>query len=222
MNTAVPHASTQPEVIAAMDQAVDRLAGVEADFLTAFGVLNATVRQWEASIQTGDTAVRTDGFLRDVLQALAIAKETLSAYQDAADDVVVTAGAAIGAMEQPHSEPAPPACAAVMGAATADVPDRLSKFDAAVAEIETGERAFDLVVDACCREFLQRFPATDDVAWGRQMFALLASVVHGEGGLMAAVGNVVFAAAEPLSALDARLAKGMTATGVSHGNCSEA
>lgn len=209
----------EPSDLEAFDQAVDRLACTEAQALAAFGVMDATVRQWVASIQTGDAAVRTAGFLRDALQALAIAKETLNAHQDAADDLVVTAGAVIGAMEQPHSQPA---CVAVIGAATADAPDRLSKFDAAVAEIETGERVFDLVVDACCREFLQRFPAADDVAWGRQMFALLAKAVHGKRGLMAAVGNVVFVAAESLSALDDRPAKGMTAAGVTHGNHSEA
>lgn len=223
MSTASMAHAPQPEAIAAMDQAVDRLATTEAQALAAHGVLEATVRQLVASLQADDAPARTAGFVSDTLQALALALQKFGTYQDAADDVVVTAGAALGAMEQPYSESASPACVALLDAGTADVQDRLSKFDAAVTEIETGERVFDLVVDACRREFAQRFAANPgDLDWGEQMFGLLAKCVLEEPGLLGAVGNVVRTAAELLSALDARPAKGMTAAGVTHGNHSEA
>lgn len=95
MNTdPVPHPPAQPEAIAAMDLAIDRLASTEAQALAAHGVLDATVRQLVASLQTNDAPTRTAGFVSDTLQALALQK--FGTYQDAADDVVVTAGAAIG------------------------------------------------------------------------------------------------------------------------------
>lgn len=97
MNTdPVPHPPEQPEAIAAMDQAVDRLASTEAQALAAHGVLEATVRQLVASLQAGDAPARIAGFVADVLQALDLARQHFGNYQDAADDVVVTAGAAIG------------------------------------------------------------------------------------------------------------------------------
>lgn len=97
MNTdPVPHPPEQPEAIAAMDQAVDRLASTEAQALAAHGVLEATVRQLVASLQAGDAPARIAGLVADVLQALALALQKFGTYQDAADDVVVTAGAAIG------------------------------------------------------------------------------------------------------------------------------
>lgn len=86
----------EPSDLEAMDQAVDRLASTEAQALAAFGVLDATVRQWGASVQAGDAPARIAGFVADVLQALALARQHFGTYQDAADDVVVTAGAAIG------------------------------------------------------------------------------------------------------------------------------
>lgn len=105
MNTdPVPHPPAQPEAIAAMDQAVDRLADSEAQALTAFGVLDATVRQCIAIVQAGDAPVRIAGLVADVLQALGLARQHFGTYQDAADDVVVTAGAAIGELEPPHPE----------------------------------------------------------------------------------------------------------------------
>jgi hypothetical protein len=94
MNTPV-----QPEAIAAMDKAVDRLASTEAHALAAFGVLDATVHQLVASIQTADSPARTAGFVTDTLQALTLAGQQLETYQDATDDVVVTAGAAVGEFE---------------------------------------------------------------------------------------------------------------------------
>ena len=94
MNTPV-----QPEAIAAMDKAVDRLASTEAHALAAFGVLDATVHQLVASIQTADSPARTAGFVTDTLQALTLAGQQLETYQDAADDVVVTFGAAVGEFE---------------------------------------------------------------------------------------------------------------------------
>lgn len=99
-----PHTPAQPEAIAALDQAVDRLASTEASTVAAFSVLEATVRQWVASVQAGDAPARIAGFVADVLQALALAGQQLETYQDAADDVVVTAGAAIGAMEAQPQE----------------------------------------------------------------------------------------------------------------------
>lgn len=104
MNTAAPHTPTQPEAIAAMDQAIDRLVSTETEALTAFGVMEATVRQLVASLQAGDAPARIAGFVADVLQALALAAQQLETYRDAADDVVVTAGAAIGELEPPHPE----------------------------------------------------------------------------------------------------------------------
>lgn len=104
MNTAAPHPPAQPEAIAAMDQAVDRLASTEAQALTAYGVLDATVRQLVASLQANDAPARTAGFVSDTLQALALAWQQLETYQDAADDVVVTAGAAIGELEAQPQE----------------------------------------------------------------------------------------------------------------------
>lgn len=83
----------QPEAIAAMDQAVDRLASTEAQALAAHGVLDATLRQLVASIQSDDAPARTAGLVSDTLQALALANQSFSAYQDAADDVVVTVDA---------------------------------------------------------------------------------------------------------------------------------
>lgn len=99
MKTAVPHAPPQPEAITAMDLAIDRLACTEAQALAAFGVMDATVRQWVASAQAGDAPGRVAGLVSDVLQALALARQHFDTYQDAADDVVVTAGAAIGELE---------------------------------------------------------------------------------------------------------------------------
>lgn len=96
MNTAALHTPTQPEAITAMDQAVDHLVSTETEAMTAFGVMEATVRQLVASLQAGDAPARIAGFVADVLQALALARQHFGTYQDAADDVVVTAGAAIG------------------------------------------------------------------------------------------------------------------------------
>lgn len=97
MSTApAPHTPAQPEAIAAMDQAIDRLATTEAQALAAHGVLEATVRQLVASLQADDAPARIAGFVSDTLQALALALQKFGTYQDAADDVVVTAGAAIG------------------------------------------------------------------------------------------------------------------------------
>lgn len=104
MNTAPTHRALLPEAIAAMDQAIDRLASTEAQALAAYGVLDATVRQLVASLQTNDAPARTSGFVSDTLQALVLAGQQLETYQDAADDVVVTAGAAIGAMEAQPQE----------------------------------------------------------------------------------------------------------------------
>lgn len=104
MSTAATHQTPQPEAIAAMDQAIDRLASTEAHALAAHGVLEATVRQLVASIQSDDAPARTAGIVSDTLQALALALQALATYQDAADDVVVTAGAAIGAMEAQPQE----------------------------------------------------------------------------------------------------------------------
>lgn len=105
MNTAVPHTPVEPEAIAAMNQAVDRLASTEAQALAAFGVLDATVRQLVASLQANDAPARIAGFVTDTLQALGLARQRVGTYQDAADDVVVTAGAAVGEFEgqTPHS-----------------------------------------------------------------------------------------------------------------------
>lgn len=104
MSTEPKHQATPPEAIAAMDQAIDRLASTETEALTAFGVMEATVRQLVASLQAGDAPARIAGFVADVLQALALAAQQLETYRDAADDVVVTAGAAIGELEPPHPE----------------------------------------------------------------------------------------------------------------------
>lgn len=224
MSTAPQHQTPQSEAIAAMDQAIDRLASTEAQALAAHGVLEATVHQLVASIQSDDAPARTAGIVSDTLHALALSHQALATYQDAADDVVVTAGAAIGAMDLPHSEPASLACATALEAGTADVQAAASAaFDEAVAEIAIAERIFDLVANACRREFAQRFAANPgDLAWGEQMFGLLAKCVLEEPGLLGATGNVVCAATELLSALDARPAKGMTAAGVTHGNHSKA
>lgn len=104
MNTAAPHTPAQPEAIAALDQAVDRLASTEAQALAAFGVLEATVRQLVASLQAGDAPARIAGLVADVLQALTLARQKFDTYQDAADDVVVLTGVAIGELEPPHPE----------------------------------------------------------------------------------------------------------------------
>ncbi len=104
MNTVAPQAPEQPDAIAAMDQAVDRLASTEAQALAAHGVLEATVRQLVASIQSDDAPARTAGIVSDTLQALALALQALATYQDSADDVVVTAGAAIGELEAQPQE----------------------------------------------------------------------------------------------------------------------
>ncbi len=104
MSTAVLHTPAQPEAIAALDQAIDRLASTEASTVAAFGVLDATVRQLVASLQANDAPTRTAGFASDTLQALALAGQQLETYQDAADDVVVTAGAAIGELEAQPQE----------------------------------------------------------------------------------------------------------------------
>lgn len=102
-----PHTPAQPEAIAALDQAVDRLASTEAQALAAYGVLEATVRQLVASIQADDAPARIAGFVSDTLQALALVGQQFEIYRDAADDVVVTAGAALAIQANTDDEQPP-------------------------------------------------------------------------------------------------------------------
>lgn len=209
---AMPHTPTQPEAIAAMDQAVDRLVSTEAQALAAFGVLDATVRQWVASAQAGDAPGRVAGLVSDVLQALALARQKLDTYQDAADDVVVTAGAAIGAMEQEHSESAPPAChesTPAYGALPA-FDTTLEAFIHAVNEQEITPALFEA-------QFEQRFAHSPaDLAWSRPIFAVMRDRLQGDGGLFDLVDGLVAAAADAFDGLGMpwRAGHGLTAEAI--------
>lgn len=188
-----------PISLEAMDTAVDRLASTEASTLAAFGVLDATVRQLVASIQTDDAPARTAGFVSDTLQALALAGQQLETYHDAADDVVVTAGAAIGAMQLHHAEPAPPACHESTPAYGA-----LPAFDTALEALIHATEGVGVAPELFEAEFEQRFAACPDaLAWGRPIFAVMRERLHGNGGLCELVDGLVAAAADALDGLGA-------------------
>lgn len=200
MNTAALHTPVEPEAIAAMNQAVDRLASTEAQALAAHGVLDATVRQLVASLQANDAPARTAGFVSDTLQALAHAGQQLETYQDAADDVVVTAGAAIGAMDQPHFEPAPPACHESTPAVGA-----LPAFDAALEAVMHAVNGQEVTPALFEVEVEQRFAhSPDDLAWSRPIFAVMRDRLQGDGGLFDLVNGLVVAVADVFDALGVR------------------
>ncbi len=203
---AAPLCRPQPDAIAAMDIAVDRLASTEAAALAAFGVLDATVRQLVASMQTADTQARIAGFVSDTLQALTLAAEQLETYQDAADDVVVTAGAAIGTMEQQCPEVVPPECVAALPAF--DI--ALEALIHAVHEQEVTPALFE----ADCE---QRFSAHPELlAWSRPIFAAMRERLHGNGGIFDLVDGLVTAAADAFEGLGVswREGHGLTAAAV--------
>lgn len=214
MNTAVPHTPVQPEAITAMDQAVDRLASTEAQALAAYGVLDATVRQLVASIQADDATARIAGFVSDTLQALALAGQQLETYQDAADDVVVTAGAAIGAMDQPPPEADPLACYTPTPAGAAA---ELTAFDAALEALIHAVNEQEVTPALFEAQFEQRFAHSPaDLAWSRPIFAVMRKRLQGDGGVFDLVDSLVAAAADAFDELGMpwRAGHGLTAEAV--------
>lgn len=192
----------EPSDLEAFDQAVDRLASTEAQALAAFGVLDATVRQWVASAQAGDAPGRVAGLVSDVLQALALARQQLDAYQDAADDVVVTAGAAIGDMEHPHPEPAPTAGQAPVPAAVAS---ELAAFDTALAALLHAANEAEDILFLFEQEFDRRFAASPaHLAWARPIFQKLIYSLAGHGQLSDRADCLVTAAADVFDVLGLR------------------
>lgn len=212
----------EPSDLEAMDQAVDRLASTEAQALAAYGVLDATVRQLVASLQANDAPARTAGFVSDTLQALSLAGQQLETYQDAADDVVVTAGAAIGAMDQPPPEDDPLACYTPMpkpspSPAPASAAAELTAFDAALEAVMHVVDEQEITPALFEAEFEQRFahnPA--DLAWSRPIFAVMRERLQANGGLFDRVNDLVAAAADVFDRLGVpwRASHGLTAEAV--------
>lgn len=214
MNTAPQHRAPQSEAIAAMDQAIDRLASTEAQALAAHGVLEATVRQLVASIQSDDAPARTAGIVSDTLQALALALQALAIYQDAADDVVVTAGAAIGDMECPHPEPAP-----IAGHAPAPAASALAAFDAALAALLHTASGIETLLHAFDGQFEQRFAESPEhLTWVRPKLLNLFHRVSGKSELIDRADCLVTAAADVFDGLGLRWRDGygLTDDAVAH------